>query len=132
MIEIAPERRPPGAEPAKLGSVGETLRAWEAAWNAKDMVACIRCYSLANPFRRAWEEKDEPVYGKMAEDLRTFPGRMRLLEPQVTTTGDEARVLGRISVEVPGASHHVLPLKMVFQLEDGVWLILEDGVSSAP
>jgi len=121
------------AAPAEVGSVEGTLRAWERAWNAKDMAACIGCYSRANVFRRAWDEKNEPVYGKMAEDLRTFPGRVELLDVTVRRLATEdARVVGQIAVEAPGARRQVHPLKMLLRREGGAWLIVDDGFSRAP
>ena len=114
-------------------SVRDTLKAWMDAWNTKtETENCIACYSRRNPWRQKWESGPEGRQ-ELAKTMAAYPATINVLCDKVEEKDkDTAQAALRIQVIVTDPTTkvdamQVRPAAMTLVLENGQWLILDEG-----
>jgi hypothetical protein len=108
-------------------AAGRTIKG--AAWNARDLKRCIRCYSGASNLRMQYDSGEEGR--KMLEQqLASFPGKVSLtlrrisLSPRPGVRAADATVLLKLTASGM-EDRRTATMQLVH--ENGEWLVLNEG-----
>ncbi len=125
-----------GKRKAVLTTIQATIAEWQDAWNKRDLARCIRCYSRESTLRKHYEGGEEGRK-QLVKQVRNFPGTVELSLQRISltrTAGGAAKaadvtVLLKLVASGPDtrAREDRKAATMGFVLEDGEWLILEEG-----
>jgi len=125
-----------GKRKAVFTTIQATIAEWQDAWNKRDLARCIRCYSRQSTLRKHYDGGEEGRK-QLVQQVRNFPGTVELSLQRISLTrtfGGAARaadvtVLLKLVASGPDsqAREDRKAATMSFVLEDGEWLILEEG-----
>ena len=115
--------------PKVLTTIQATLAEWEAAWNARDLARCMRCYARGSNLRKQYDGGAEGRQ-KLEQQMANFPGKVSLalrriaLSPRPGTRAADATVMLKLTASGT-EDRRTATMQLVH--EEGEWLILNEG-----
>ncbi len=127
--EIALRRQGLIGDPAGRTSIPKTLQLWQTSWNAKEVQNVISCYSQKSEWRRKWESGDKGQT-EITKTIEDYPGRFYVTREGVAERKAACEMQVTVSINVVTNDRLVerQPAVMTFVYENGMWLILHEGI----
>ncbi len=115
------------ATPVKGRSeVADCLQAWQAAWNSKDIVATVACYSsrsaIAKAYRLGGAHRDS-----LRRTLRDFPDKLAVSVRRIVMSGRDRATVSVALVQSRGEMRRRVDVEMLLVKEGDAWRILREG-----